>query len=145
MNERYTIINTYICPFSFVNEYVKPNFDYPIRLCVLDTQKNIIVDIEHELMYDFIKTNENINLCIGEKKKIKENKRFGIISIIDLDSEKETLEKAKKIIENLKNDFKYPDGNDILNNEEYLYLINNQEKNEMSKKQVQKIIKRKKN
>ena len=144
MERRYQIINTFICPMNFIGEFVKPNLEYSIRLCVLDTEENFVIDIEHELMYKFIKTNGEYSLCVGEKAKIEENKRFGLFKIIDLEIPRESIEKAEKIIKKLKNKFTYPNGNDILTNEEYWELVN-AKKNKISNKKVQKMIKRKKN
>ena len=145
MEGRYQLVSTFICPMNFIGEFVKPNLEYPIRLCVLDTEENFVIDIEHELKYKFIKTNGEYSLCIGEKAKIEENKRFGLFKIIYLEIPRESIEKAEKIIEKLKNGLTYPNGNDILTNEEYFTLINSTKNKEMSNKKVQKMIKRKKN
>ena len=124
MNEKYIICQMYICPFIRLNELnIVPDLSYPHRPCVLNLEKQEVIDIYTKLKYDYINTPSRIyNGPIVEK--IKDEKRVAIYSpLLELVDEK-TQHKGQKIIHELENGKEYPNGNSILTNEEYLKKMN---------------------
>ena len=116
MPDKYVIKDVNICTFSFdQNGNIKPNLnDYPIiRTCVIDTEKNIAIDINHELEYDYIETHSRLYFINGASKKIIENKRAAIFSYYIMSLDKKVEDKAKSIIKRLEKGTKFPDGNDV--------------------------------
>ena len=58
MNEKYAISKATICPLGFEGKTVMPRVsEFPQkRLCVIDMEKNIAIDVEHELKYFDLQT-----------------------------------------------------------------------------------------
>ncbi|MDO4962598.1 MAG: hypothetical protein Q4E75_00635 [bacterium] len=125
---RFEIVCIYICPFIFVNEInVLPNFsDYPVRNCVIDKEKNIVIDIETEQQYDFLPTVSRLFVLTKFKDKIKDGKRVGVKGMPSKTFTLDEIEKSKKIIKRLQNGEKFIDGN-LISNEDYLKLISKEE------------------
>lgn len=149
MEKKYNICEANICTFK-INEmgYVIPNLnEYPnYRLCVIDEEKNIAIDVRHELKYDFLPTNSNRNLEKGfsSKAKIKEGKRYAIfpVQIFAFGLSKDDLNNSSRIIHMLDNNYDFADGNAVLSNEDYLKAIKKEKDRE--EKIKQKIFRRKK-
>ena len=142
MNERFKITNALICPVHLnEEENLKLHKDYHLRLCVIDLQNNIAVDVEHELQYIFIRTmsglyyksivaSQNIN---NKRVVLREcDPMFGGTNDYDL------MLKAREIKNNLKNGKRYPDGNEVLSNEEYLALLNKEKTQTKEKKKIKR-------
>lgn len=149
MQERFEISELHICTFKLEEGFIQPELkNYPRRLCVIDKQRGIVVDVKHKLEYDYIETMSGIYFINKSVEKIKENKRAAIFpSIIFLNSidDKKNLESAKEIIEYLSLEKKYQDGNLALSNEEYLEKIQKEQKNSKSRfNKIKKIGKKQK-
>ena len=142
MNERFQIAELHICTFSFENNFISPDLEnYPRRICVIDKQNKIVIDINHKLKYDYIETISGLYFINESMKKIKDGRRSAIFpSTIFLDDikDKKILESAKKIIEGLKSEKQYTDGNEFLNNEQYLKKVK-EEKNDKQKEKTKKL------
>ena len=127
MQKRFRIAETLICSFILKEHgIVEPDDRYHLRLCVIDEENEIAIDVEHELQYDYIKTGSSIYLQHKAINHIKDNKRAAIFGCITLESDisdKTMLKKSKDIIKGLEKNKKYLDGNSVLNNEEYLEVI----------------------
>ena len=57
MKNKYAINKVNICVFEFSGDsFVRPCLDkYPdLRLCVIDNEENIAIDVEHKLKYDYL-------------------------------------------------------------------------------------------
>lgn len=123
----------HIVPFERDKDNIlKGCFDqYPPRLCVIDDDNSIAVDVETCMQYPYIRTFSSIYFYNEiEKNKIKIGKRFACrpYVLFNEDSLSTDLLKRKKEIINLLNQgVTFPDGNEELTNEEYLELINNKE------------------
>lgn len=151
MNDKYKIAEVQICTFECVAPgAIRPKLnEYPIaRLCVIDTEKNIAIDVKHGCKYDFLESSSMISFMNGAHKKIKENKRaaFSPHVFLGFDS-KEDREKTQGIIIKLENGYEFLDGNDLFTNEEYLELVNKERQESLklvSKSSKQKKIGRKK-
>lgn len=149
MENKPRITKLHICCFEKYNENIlKMNLEkYPERLCIIDAEKNFVIDVETRHEYEYVKTvNMLYFLSDLESKKISPGKRvacfeYSFLSIGNLSSDE--LRKCKDIIELLKKGYKFPDGNQELTNEEYLELINTQKTEEETKKMVKTRKKRK--
>ena len=141
MENRYDTFEFYICTFKIKENGVVPNItDYPYRrLCVVDNKRKKVIDIEHELEYDYIETMSQLYFINESSKKIKENKRAAIFPVIVLSLKLDQRKKVSSIINKIENGYQFPDGNDVLSNQEYL----NSFKKEKSKAKI-KCFKRKK-
>ena len=138
------IAKIHICSFENYNANIlKYNLEkYPERICVIDEQKDIVVDVETRHQYPYIRTvNMSYFLNDSEKKKVIPGKRVGCfeyysLSLFELSSD--DLKKCNKIINLLKENYIFPEGNDELTNEQYLELINSSKKEKESKKKYKK-------
>jgi len=147
-NDNYKIAKIHICNFEKKEDFLKVNLNkFPERLCIIDEKNDIAVDVETKHQYPYIRTVSMMYfLNDTEVKKIKIGKRFAcfeyfFLTLSGLNSEE--LIECKKIIESLKKGIKYPDGNDMLTNEQYLELINENKIQKQSNKILKKSKKRK--
>ena len=124
MNERFRIMEFCICTFDKTNEFYRPNInDYPRRLCVIDNDNGLVIDIEHGLKYDYIETINGKYAINNSLSKVESGKRSAIFPIVAFNVDNRTMSKALKIVERLKKNETFLDGNDVLNNEEYLKKV----------------------
>ena len=153
MNERYSIQEVHICTFSKLDkkdingyDFITNMNDYPLRWCVIDYEKEFVIDIKMKLMYKYVDSNSNLKFLNELSKVKKDNKRAAIRPIYNLNSDLDMYKEGNEIIENLKNGYEYPDGNDVYNNKEYLEKIKEEEleKQKSTSKVKQKVKKWKK-
>ncbi len=145
MSKEYQVNQVNICPFKIMERGFKPLLnEYPTaRLCVIDKEQGIAIDVNHELKYDFLESSSMLYLLNGASKKIKENKRVAVNSIVNFGLSNEEQAKVDNVIKKLEIGYEFEDGNDVLSNEEYLKKI--EEDNQISKeKPKMKIISRRK-
>ena len=148
-NKKIRISKMHICPFEkYDNSRLKFDLEkYKDRLCVVDENKDIVVDVETGHQYPYVRTVSMIYFLNElEAKKVVVGKRVGCfeydsICLSDLNSE--DLKKCKEVIELLKQSFVFPNGNEQLTNEQYLELINRQKIEQKSKKMCKSRKKRK--
>ena len=145
MEERFEIIESNITNFIIIEEgVVKFDLAYPKRVCVLDREREIVVDINHKLEYDYIRFSPNNQLMKASYNKIKQNQRAAIYDIKKYLSGEEQ-KKANEIIEYLKSGGEYTNGNLVLNNEQYLERIEKdnveKQKDKLNRKIPQKVKK----
>lgn len=142
MKKRFFIAEMYICTFDFEDEFIKPSYG-PTRTCVIDDEKGIVIDIEHNLKYDYIKTMNGTFISSDSIRKLKEGKRAAIIPIdpIDIPSDKRIL--AYDIIKKLESGEEFKDGNEVLSNDEYLASLKDKSiKSKTFSKVIKKCIKK---
>ena len=134
--KKYDICWLQICPFDRLEGGIlKPNRDdYPYRLCVLDRESSIAIDVKDEVSYEYIRTS-TVYFLNQESKKIEKDKRYAImeINLYMKGIEKEDYIRANGIINKLKAGKEFIDGNSI-SNEEYLKNINNENNKVILKK-----------
>ena len=146
MDKRYRITEVNICTFEYISDKcVKPRLNsYPhFRLCVIDKEKSIAIDIYHELKYDFLKTLNMVYFINGSISNIRENKRAAVQPIITLDFTNDEIIRAKKIIKKLEEGYQFKDGNDVLNNEQYLELVEKEFQEKYKNIDNKQLVKRK--
>jgi len=142
MNERFSIKKIHICPFDVTDlGHLRPDLSYPTRFCVIDNEKEIAIDIKTKLKYDYIPTVSQVNFLSESYKKITKDKRVAVISYATLNYNEINLEDVSKIIDDLKNDKEFIDGNEFFNNQQYMDFINQEQIKEKNQKTK---IKRKK-
>ncbi len=143
MNQRFTVTNVSICPIHDKgNGAFQPDFDYPIRKCIVDRERGIVVDIKTKLKYDYIETMSFIYVLNDSYKKLKKDKRFGIYAVQNISPITENLQEIEEIIEKLKNGEDFVDGNDVLDNKQYLESIKEEyEKSIQQSKKIRKKVK----
>ena len=147
--KRFRITKLHICSFEkYDDRYLKKDLEkYPERLCIIDDQTNIVIDVETKHKYEYIKTINGLYFFSEFGSKVVPiGKRVGCfeysyISIGNLSSDE--LRECKEIINLLKKGFSFPDGNEQLTNEQYLELINRPKLEEESKKMFKSRKKRK--
>lgn len=137
-NDRFSISEVHVCPFERTKDgFVKPLLnEYPTRWCVIDNINSIAIDIELGVKYNYIPTCSGIYMLNGASKLIKDDKRAAVISYANILCDLSIIEKAKPIIEKLKNNYKFVDGNDLYSNEEYLKYLKQEEKETLSKEKI---------
>ena len=145
---RQMITRMHICCFENPNGFglERDLQKYPDRLCVLDEEKDIVIDVETGHKYTYIRTFSMIYFLNEiERKKVELGKRFACFkydnALLNISSDE--LKKCKEIINLLKSGYEFPDGNKELTNEQYLELINTQKIEEEPKKIVKTRKKRK--
>lgn len=145
MEERFIVREIHICPFDRESiGKLKPKLEeYPPRYCVIDKEKQIAIDIELKLKYDYIETISWVHFVNQSYKKIQDDRRVAIYPYKLMNEDSFDLVEAVKIINQLKNNYEYPDGNEVYNNEQYLEHINKETK-EKSNVKKKNFIKRKK-
>ena len=143
------IARLHICNFENYNENIlKMNLQkYPDRLCIIDDENDIVIDVETKHRYQYVRTiNMLYFLSDFESKKVSVGKRVGCFEYSYLSLDKLTsdeLKQCKEIINLLKQGFIFPDGNEELTNEQYLELINTPKMDEEPKKMIKSRKKRK--
>ena len=139
MKKQYSVALFNICTFS-INEVgiISTNLnEYPItRLCVIDADRSIVIDVNHELKYDYLQTSSRLYFLNKVKDRIKDNRRFAINlnGILPILSDKEIL-KIEKIKKKLDSGYDFVDGNDFLSNEEYKKKVKEESILELKNKQ----------
>lgn len=145
MSEKYTIEMLYICPLVHLSGLnIVPDLQFPPRLCVVDREMGIAIDVRTKLKYDYLETLSR--LYIGATmEKAKGQSRIGIPAMFcDVKSETD-YKKALRLIEQLKLGKTFPNGNEVLSNKEYLFLVENENDNEkINDTKTKKLGKRKK-
>ena len=139
----------HICCFeNFDDKRLKYDLEkFPDRLCVIDEDKDIVVDVETRHQYTYVRTISMLYFLNElERKKISVGKRVGCFEYDSLSLgilSSDDLKECKEIINLLKQGFVFPDGNEELSNEEYLELINRSKIEEEPKKRCKTRKKRK--
>lgn len=144
MKKRFEISEIHICTLKVESIGIRAELEkYPRRMCVIDNERKVAVDIKHELEYDYIESMNDSYLINSAIDKIKESKRVAIFPIdtyLSSIKDKTLLIRAKKIIEFLSSGKKYADGNIVLNNEEYLKQVELEENDSKDKSNKTKKI-----
>lgn len=129
MNEKYEILEMHICAFEKTeNGILKTDLnEYPKRLCVLDKNNKIVIDVLTLHKYEYIKTiNTRYFVDDFKKEKMILGRRFACfkneISLFNFDSK--IIKLCDEIIKSLDKGVIFKDGNEELTNYEYLNLIN---------------------
>ena len=119
---RFTTAYLRICEFNKYDGVVSPIEDddkFPMRLCVIDTDQSIAVDVKTKLKYDYFETTESkIYFLCNVKGKIHPEKRYGVFPVTAYNLDVEQTALVEQIINGLKNGEEYKDGNDIFPGEE---------------------------
>jgi len=148
--KRFRVVNIHICCFDRgEKDKFKLDFNkYPTRLCVIDEEKEVAIDVETMHQYPYIKTVGMLDLLDdAQAKKVKLGQRAAVVEYIDLTYytlDSKTLIKCENIINCLKQGIDFPDGNKELTNEQYLKMLRKQKNdkyensNEKSKKKCKK-------
>ena len=123
MDERFDICEIHICPVYKVGDSFKPDREYPIRYCVIDKEKEIAIDIKTKLKYDYIQTMSHLYFMSQSYKKIKGDNRVAILPYASFPYGNCDMVEARNIIEQLKNDVEFQDGNEIYDNKAYLEYL----------------------
>lgn len=143
MEERFKICEMYICPIYEKEGLYKPDLEYPTRYCVIDNAKEIAIDIKTGLKYDYVRTMSRLYFVSQSYKKIKGNRRVAIYPLASFGNLEYDIKEAEKIIEALKNDKEFEDGNETFNNKEHLEYIRQEQLIEQNKiKRTKKLRKK---
>lgn len=137
MGERFFVKEIYICPFDRVQPgKLKPNLkDYPTRICVIDDEKEVAIDVKTGLKYDYIKTTSHLYFLSQSYEKIKEDKRVAVLPLMLISDDSYDLREVVKIINRLKRNENFQDGNEAYGNEQYLEYINQEKEIELEEQQ----------
>ena len=137
MGERFFVKEIYICPFDRVQPgKLKPNLkDYPTRICVIDDEKEVAIDVKTGLKYDYIKTTSHLYFLSQSYEKIKEDKRVAVLPLMLINDDSYDLREVVKIINRLKRNENFQDGNEAYGNEQYLEYINQEKEIELEEQQ----------
>ena len=128
MNKRFLVQQLYVCPIIVMESGIlKPNLEYPTRYCVIDRKKEIAIDISTNLKYDYIEDVNNLRFKSKVYKNLKENKRVAIFPFMTFWRQDYNIDEANKIIVSLKAGKKFEDGNELLNNHEYLIYVSQEQ------------------
>lgn len=139
MDNKYKILEMHICSFECSNDkkYIKTDLNkYPKRLCILDKNNKIVIDVLTLHKYQYIRT-INMKYCVDnyKREKIISGKRYACfeneISLSNFDSR--TIKLCNKIMKLLDKGIIFKDGNEELTNDEYLKLIEN---NKLKKEKI---------
>lgn len=116
--------------------------NYPERLCVIDEENSIVIDVETKHQYPYIRTVNRLYFAseddVARIKYGKRNAYFDYSNFLMLDFSLSELNRCKEIIEQLKQGVVFIDGNEALTNEEYLNMIKNSKKENPPKKKCKK-------
>lgn len=123
MNERFNICEIHICPVYKVGDSFKPDREYPARYCVIDEEKQIAIDIKTRLKYDYIPTASHLYFMSQSYQKIKGDNRVAILPYTSILYGNCNLKAARNIIEELKNNVEFQDGNEVYDNKLYLEYL----------------------
>ena len=133
MPERFLITEIHICPIYQIDGFYKPDLEYPIRYCVIDTENEVAIDIKTKLKYDYVQTMSRLYFVSQSFKKIKGDRRVAIFPLADFGSKEYNIKEAEKIIKALKNNKEFKDGNDVFDNKQYLEYIKQEQLMEQNK------------
>ena len=79
IDQRFLVTSMYICPFEITDDrFVVQKEGYPTRLCVIDNEQNIAIDICHGLKYDYVKIMSGLHFVSNYSDKIKSQKRLAV-------------------------------------------------------------------
>lgn len=123
MDERFNVCEIHICPVYKVGDSFKPDREYPTRYCVVDEEREIAIDIKTKLKYDYVKTMSHLYFISQSYKKIKGDNRVAILPYASLLSDGCDRQEAISIIEQLKNNVEFQDGNEVYDNKSYLEYL----------------------
>lgn len=123
MDERFNVCEIHICPVYKVGDSFKPDREYPTRYCVVDEEREIAIDIKTKLKYDYVKTMSHLYFISQSYKKIKGDNRVAILPYASLLSDGYDRPEAISIIEQLKNNVEFQDGNEVYDNKSYLEYL----------------------
>ena len=123
MDERFNVCEIHICPVYKVGDSFKPDREYPTRYCVVDEEREIAIDIKTKLKYDYIQTMSHLYFISQSYKKIKGDNRVAILPYASLLSDGYDRPEAISIIEQLKNNVEFQDGNEVYDNKSYLEYL----------------------
>ena len=125
----YRIVQMHICSFERKNGVLTFDMNkYSERLCVHDKKNKIVIDVETKHQYPYVRVlNMQTFYDMDEVKMLTPDKRVGCMEYVTVIFElnKEQLIACKKIISLLKKGKSFPNGNEVLSNEQYLEVINN--------------------
>lgn len=133
MEERFMITEIHICPIYQINEFYKPDLEYPVRYCVIDNENEIAIDIKTKLKYDYVKTMSRLYFVSQSYKKIKGDRRVAIFPLANFGSKEYDIKEAEKIIKALKDNKEFKDGNEVFDNKQYLETIKQEQLIEQTK------------
>lgn len=141
-DKNYRILEMHICSFERKDNILSFDMNkYPERLCVHDKVNKIVVDVETYHQYPYIKVlNMQYFYDLNDAKLLTPSKRVGCMeyATIPYNLDKRTLRSCRTIIRMLQSGKIFPDGNEILTNEQYLEMINSSENINKTKKMVRK-------
>ena len=149
MEKRFRVSEMHICPVYRIGTNFKPDLEYPTRYCVIDNEREIAIDIKTKLKYDYVKTMSNLYFLSQSFEKIKGNNRVAIFPYANVNFDKYDIADVSIIIEQLKKDEQFQDGNEDYNNEQYLEYLKEEKLIELNqstsnKEKTKKLGKRKK-
>lgn len=129
-NENYKIVKMHICKFERTEKGLALNLNkYPERLCVLDKNRKVAVDVNTCFEYPYVKV-MNMTYIVNDGIKVNDQKRYACIeygSLLGPDVKKEELLLCKEILNLLKQGVTFPDGNKELTNQEYMEMLKEEE------------------
>ena len=145
MFDRYSVREVNVCTFNFdKGGCISTNLNqYPeLRLCVIDRDQKIAIDVLHQVKYDYLETFSYLYFLNGTFNKVKDDRRAAIFSYPNYDLEKKFKNEIRDIINKLENGYEFCDGNDIYSNEKYLELLEKEKQREVIDK-AKTLIKKK--
>ena len=129
MNQKFLLRKIKICELKLNEDNsIIPDSRYPERICVIDKDNKIAIDLDLKLKYDYIETKSNLYFFSKSLDKIKQHERVAIQPLIFPLLTEEDYVNALDIISKIENGEQFPDGNEVYNNEEYLKLLNEKQK-----------------
>lgn len=143
MNKKYEVVRMHICGFERKNGVLTSDLSkYPARLCVFDRESKRVIDVETMHEYPYVKVINMKYFSSNENNlKMEAGKRYGCVeyaTMLSIEVSSSELDRCKRIISLLNQNFKFKDGNSELSNEQYLDLIKNEEKTNKSSKKLKK-------
>ena len=145
MQERFDVCEIHVCPVYKVGNSFKPDREYPTRYCVIDKEKEIAIDIKTKLKYDYVQTMSHLYFMSQSYKKIKSDNRVAILPYATFAYGNCDMKEAKNIIEQLKNNIEFQDGNEVYDNKSYLEYLKQEVLKEMqNNKNKTKIFRKRK-
>ncbi|MBQ2946520.1 MAG: hypothetical protein IJE04_01540 [Bacilli bacterium] len=123
MDEKFIVTKIHICPVYKVGDSFTPDMEYPTRYCVIDEEKQIAIDIKTKLKYDYVKTVSHLYFSSQSNKKIKGDNRVAIFPYTSISYNGCDMNESRKIIEQLKSNEKFQDGNEVYDNKSYLEFL----------------------
>ena len=134
MKERFFVKEVHICPVYKKGNNFSPDMEYPTRNCVIDEEKEIAIDIKTKLKYDYVKTMSRLYFLSQSYQKIKGDNRVAIFPYASILYTGYNVKDAREIIERLKNNEEFQDGNEVYDNKSYLEFLKQEAINESENK-----------